>query len=65
MKGFIGVTDYDWYDFLRVQPDLDEVNFWRPSGKGMALAPGTPFLFKLKVYRLRLPGHKIGLRGEA
>jgi putative restriction endonuclease len=49
MRGYVGVTDYDWYDFLRSQPDLDEVNFWRPSGKGLALPSGTPFLFKLKA----------------
>jgi len=49
MKGYIGVTDYDWYEFLRSQGPLDEVNFWRPSGKGSGLLPGTPFLFKLKA----------------
>ena len=50
MNGFVGNTDYDWYDFLRAQPDLDEVNFWQPSG-GRAfrsLRPGEPFFFKLK-----------------
>jgi putative restriction endonuclease len=30
-------------------PDIDEVNFWQPSGKSQfrALNPGEPFLFKL------------------
>ncbi len=34
---FLANTDYDWYDFLRTRPLLDEVNFWRPSGKGSRL----------------------------
>jgi hypothetical protein len=24
---FVGVTDQHWFDFLRVEPMLDEVNF--------------------------------------
>ncbi|CAN5195749.1 hypothetical protein BH20ACT24_BH20ACT24_17720 [soil metagenome] len=49
MRGYVGVTDGDWYRFLRGRPDLDEVNFWRPSGRGkfLAIQPGEPFLFKL------------------
>ncbi len=49
MRGYLGVTDLDWYRFLHRQPGLDEVNFWQPSG-GRAfrvLQPGEPFLFKL------------------
>lgn len=47
MRTFVGVTDWDWYQFLRVRPDLNEVNFWRPSGLGFrALSTGEPFLFK-------------------
>jgi len=48
MKFWVGVTDNDWFDFLsKTQPD--EINFWKPSGKGefKVLAPGEPFLFKL------------------
>lgn len=45
---FIGLTDYDWYDFLRTS-GCDEVNFWRPGGTAFkALRPGELFLFKLK-----------------
>lgn len=45
---FIGLTDYDWYDFLRTRR-YDEVNFWRPGGTAFrALRPGELFLFKLK-----------------
>lgn len=49
MRGFVGVTDNDWYRFLRSRPDIDEVNFWQPSGNTAfrALSPGEPFLFKL------------------
>jgi putative restriction endonuclease len=50
MRGFIGNTDYDWYRFLAAQPDIDEVNFWQPSGGGgrfVALSPREP-LFRLK-----------------
>ena len=27
---YIGVTDNDWYRFLRQLPNVDEVNFWQP-----------------------------------
>jgi len=33
MKGFVGVTDNDWFAFLSQQPEIDEVNFWQPSGR--------------------------------
>ena len=51
MKGYIGNTDFQWYDFLRRQTDLEEVNFWQPSGKRgfYAIPPGAPFFFRLKV----------------
>ncbi|MBD3236783.1 MAG: HNH endonuclease [Candidatus Eisenbacteria bacterium] len=47
MQYWIGVTDNKWYQFLAaLQPD--EVNFWRPSGRGFGAIPvGAPFLFKL------------------
>ncbi len=50
MLGVIFVTDYDWFQFLGRQPDLDEVNFWRPSDTRtpQQLKPGTPVLFKLR-----------------
>lgn len=50
MLGYIGNTDYDWYRFLLERPDLDEVNFWQPSGGQTfrAIPPGAPFFFKLK-----------------
>jgi len=27
MKGFVGVTDNEWFAFFSQQPGLDEVNF--------------------------------------
>jgi putative restriction endonuclease len=47
MRFWVGVTDNEWFEFLR-RLSPDEVNFWRPSGKEFsALEPGGPFLFKL------------------
>jgi len=50
MRGVILVTDYDWFQFLAVRSDLDEVNFWRPSDTRTPrqLLPGMPVLFKLR-----------------
>ena len=49
MKGFVAVTDGDWFRFLAAQDQLDEVNFWRPGGETgfQALGLGEPLLFKL------------------
>jgi putative restriction endonuclease len=49
MRAFIAVTDGDWYDFLRRQPGIDEVNFWQPGGTRLfrTLKSGEPLLFKL------------------
>jgi putative restriction endonuclease len=49
IQAYVGITDRDWFEFLRSQPHLDEVNFWRPSDKQQfkALQPGELFLFKL------------------
>lgn len=49
MKAFVAVTDNDWFRFLASLPELDEVNFWQPSGNRefRVLQPGEPLLFKL------------------
>ena len=49
MKLYVGVTDQDWFDYLRSQPGIDEVNFWQPSPNAefRALNKGDLFLFKL------------------
>lgn len=48
----VAVTDGDWFESLRRQPDLAEVNFWAPSAANFrALQPGELFLFKLHAPR--------------
>lgn len=48
----IAVTDGDWFEMLRQQPNLAEVNFWAPSAANFrALQPGELFLFKLHAPR--------------
>jgi putative restriction endonuclease len=58
MRFWVGVTDNRWYHHLAAQPDLDEVNFWHPSGKApfASMAEGTPFLFKLKKPNQHIAG---------
>jgi putative restriction endonuclease len=49
MKAYVGVTDNDWFEFLKQRRYLDEINFWQPSGNRLfgTLRVGEPFLFKL------------------
>src|SRR3954470_9276199 len=48
----VAVTDNDWFEMLRRQRDLREVNFWAPSAANFrALQPGELFLFKLHAPR--------------
>jgi putative restriction endonuclease len=48
MRMYVGITDYDWYKFVSGIPELDEVNFWKPSATPFkAISPGEIFLFKL------------------
>lgn len=58
MKLYIGITDYDWFELLRSLPEVDEVNFWQPSGNRQfrALGPGELFLFKLHSPRNYIVG---------
>jgi len=48
MKLYVGVTDNEWFEFVR-KLEPDEVNFWRPRSTTnfRALEPGGIFLFKL------------------
>ena len=53
----IAVTDGDWFEMLRQQPNLGEVNFWAPSAANFrALQPGELFLFKLHAPRNVIAG---------
>lgn len=57
MKFYLGVTDNNWFDFLRrIQPE--DINFWQPSGSVnfRAILPGAPFFFKLKSPRNHIGG---------
>jgi putative restriction endonuclease len=59
MRGYVGVTDGDWYRFLADRPqDLGEVNFWRPGGgRGFhAVTEGEPFFFKTHAPDNRVVG---------
>ena len=48
----VAVTDDDWFEMLRRQPSVSEVNFWAPSASNFrALQPGELFLFKLHAPR--------------
>ncbi len=49
MRGYVGVTDYDWYRHL-LRSKREEANFWTPSGRQtVRLTPGDTFFFKLKA----------------
>jgi len=50
-KGYIGLTDFEWYSYLHSCPRVDEANFWQPHGDKMfrALKPDDLFFFKLKA----------------
>jgi putative restriction endonuclease len=48
MKFWVGLTDFEWFQFLsKLKPD--ELNFWQPSAESRfsALEQGEIFLFKL------------------
>lgn len=49
MRGYVGVTDYNWYRHL-LHSGRDEANFWTPSGRQtVKLQSGDTFFFKLKA----------------
>lgn len=58
VKMWLANTDPDWFDFLAAQPDIDEANFWQPSGNTNfnAIQPGELLLFKLKSPRNAVGG---------
>jgi putative restriction endonuclease len=49
MKIYVGITDFDWFNYLSSINNIDEINFWQPGGNSTfrALEPGELFLFKL------------------
>jgi len=50
MKGFVGVTDNDWFTFLSQQREIDEVNFWQPhAGQPSELWPLVNLSFSSSI----------------
>lgn len=58
---WVANTDHDWFDFLASQPNVDEVNFWQPSGGTAfgAIQPGEVFVFRLKSPRNAIGGYGV------
>ena len=58
MSVYVYPTDHRWYDYLSGRRQLDEVNFWQPSGNQVfrRLQPGDLFLFRLKSPINRIAG---------
>ncbi|MGI5163408.1 HNH endonuclease [Spirillospora sp. CA-253888] len=58
MKAYVGVTDGGWAAFLAARPELNEVNFWRPSTPQTfrVLTAGEPFYFKSRSPENRVIG---------
>src|SRR5690242_3906820 len=58
MRLFVAVTDYEWFQLHASKPNIEEVNFWRPSPTAgfRALSNGEPLLFKLHSPRNFIAG---------
>jgi putative restriction endonuclease len=59
---YVAVTDIEWFEFLfRLADDrqqLDEVNFWNPSGRPLrSFGPGEPIFFRLKAPHNAIGGY--------
>ena len=52
MQMYVGITDYDWYEFLKSK-NAEEVNFWKPGTQP----------FKASVYK-GYKRDKIEMRGD-
>ncbi len=57
MKLYVGITDRDWFRFLRARGAV-EMNFWRPRSTADfgAIQPGELFLFKTRFPENRIVG---------
>lgn len=57
MRLYVGVTDREWFRFLRGRNAV-EMNFWRPRSTSEfgAIAPGELFLFKTKYPENKIVG---------
>jgi putative restriction endonuclease len=63
MKLYVGITDRDWFRFLRLRK-AEEMNFWRPRNTSDfgAIQPGEFFLFKTRFPENRIVGGAFFLR---
>lgn len=63
MKIYVGVTDDNWFQYLKEQKP-DEVNFWQPNSARAfrALSEGELFLFKLHAPRNYIVGGGVFVR---
>jgi putative restriction endonuclease len=57
-KGYVALTDPDWYAYLSGHPHVDEVNFWQPHGGRdfQAVKRGELFFFKLRAPHKAIAG---------
>ena len=57
MKLYVGITDRDWFRFLRARNAV-EMNFWRPRSTSDfgAIQPGELFLFKTRYPENKIVG---------
>ena len=57
MKGYIGVTSREWFEYLSNNRGINEVNFWRKNTNNFnVLTMGEPFYFLVK--------NESGIKGE-
>lgn len=61
MRGYVANTDFDWFQTLRRRAEIEEVNFWQPSGGRSfhVLSPGELLFFRLKSPRNAIGGFGI------
>lgn len=57
-KGYVAVTDPDWYRYLATRSQDDAMNFWQPHGGRAfrAIRTGDPFFFKLRARQRAIAG---------
>ena len=52
LSAYLGITDNEWFDYLRRNDITDEVNFWIPGAPAQKrVEPGSLWLLKLKSPR--------------
>jgi putative restriction endonuclease len=64
VRGYVANTDFDWFTTLRTRAELEEINFWQPSGGNAfrVISPGELVFFRLKSPRNAIGGFAIFAR---